>query len=138
MGDPSIIPSDSAAAKEARTAAENNSAKVVAAMKAGDVRSAMRLHYDAIAGEQGAWDKLPLDRQRQRLDNAHTVIPTLTRERALPVTCEALSALSVPALVMGGEKSPANFRYGNEALLRCLPKSTAIAVISGATTSGTQ
>ncbi len=131
MGEPSIIASDSEA-KAARAAARENSAKVLAAMKAGDARKAMRLHYDAIAGEQGAWEKLPLARQRQLLDNAHTVVPTLTGDRAIPVTCEELGALSVPAFVVGGEKSPANFRYGNEALLRCLPKTTAAAVIPGA------
>ncbi len=132
LGEPSIISSDSAEAKAARTAAEENRAKVVAAMKAGDATKAMRLFYDAIAGGQGAWEKLPVERQRQLLDNARTVIPTWTGARAIPVTCEELSALSVPALVIGGETSSAHYRYGNEALLRCLPKTTAAAVIPGA------
>jgi pimeloyl-ACP methyl ester carboxylesterase len=129
IGDPGLISSEAAAASEARTAAQNNSAAVIAAMNAGEVQQAMRLHYDAIAGEHGAWDKLPRERQRQRLDNAHTVIPTLSGVRALPVTCEELGALGVPTLVTTGERSPANFRYGNEALLKCLPRTTAIAVI---------
>ena len=132
MGEASIIASDSAEGKAAQTAAQENSAKVLAAMKAGDATRAMRLHYDAIAGEHGAWEKLPRERRRQRLDNASTVIPTLTGSGAIPVTCEELGALTVPALVVGGEKSPADFRYRNEALLRCLPKTTAAAVIPGA------
>ena len=54
------------------------------------------------------------------------------------ISDEELGALSVPALVVGGEKSPANFRYGNEALLRCLPKTTPVAMIPGAHLNGTR
>lgn len=47
-------------------------------------------------------------------------------------TCEQLGALKVPALVITGEKSRANFRYGNEMLVSCLPKGTVTAVVSNA------
>ncbi len=129
MGEPGLIAPISPEGKAAVAASQENTAKVLAAMKSGDARKAMRLHYDAIAGEHGAWDKLPVERQRQRLDNAHMVIPTLTGVRATPVTCEELSALRVPALVVRGEKSPAVFQYREERLLGCLPKTTEVAVM---------
>ena len=39
---------------------------------------------------------------------------------------------SVPALVVIGENTRANFRYGNETLIGCLPKTTATSIIPGA------
>jgi pimeloyl-ACP methyl ester carboxylesterase len=44
-----------------------------------------------------------------------------------------LGALRIPALVVSGERSRANFRYGNETLLGCLPKTTEFALIPGGT-----
>jgi pimeloyl-ACP methyl ester carboxylesterase len=131
MGESGLISPTSPEGRAAVASFQENNEKVLAAMKAGDAKKAMRLHYDAIAGQQGAWEKLPLERQRQRLDNATTVIPTLIGS-AIPVTCEELNALSVPALVIGGEKSPAYFRYRDERLLSCLPRTTRVAVIPGA------
>jgi hypothetical protein len=42
------------------------------------------------------------------------------------------NAVWPPALVVTGENTRANFRYGNETLIGCLPKSAATAIIPGA------
>ena len=52
--------------------------------------------------------------------------------RYIPLTCEELRALIVPALVIRGERTPSHFRYRNEKLLSCLPGTTESAVIPGA------
>jgi pimeloyl-ACP methyl ester carboxylesterase len=130
MGEPGLIASTSPEGRAATAAFQEQRAKVLAAAQADDAITAMRIHYDAIAGEDGAWDRLPADRQQQRLANFHTVVRTLTTTE-VPLTCEQLRAFSVPALVVTGEKSPAHFRYRTETLLGCLPRSTERVTIPG-------
>jgi len=83
-------------------------------------------------GSTAAFRKAPLATQQRVRDNARTLSPYWARPTTLPTTCEQLGSLKVPPLVVSGEKTRANFRYGNETLLGCLPNNTATVVIPGA------
>ena len=132
LGEPSIIAPASAEGKAALVEFQKDVAKSSAAAKAGDAMQAAILLYDAVIGEAGAFQKIPPVRQQRWLDNAHTVPPMHVGAGAIPVTCEQLGVLKVPALVVMGENTRANFRYGNETALDCLPRNSESAVIPNA------
>ncbi len=132
MGDPSIIAPASVEGKAVVAEMGKDTAKSVKAAKAGDDKQAAILLYNAVMNDPDAFRKAPVATQQRVLDNARTLPPYWARPTALPTTCEQLRSLRVPALVVSGEKTRPNFRYGNEALLACLPKNTATAVIPGA------
>jgi len=91
------------------------------------------LLWAAVLDDPDAFQKATPVQQQRWLDNANTLALSFADTgRALSVTCEQLGALKVPALVVTGEKSRANFRYGNEMLVSCLPKGTATAVVPNA------
>jgi len=131
MGDPSIIAPASAEGKAALAEMGKDTAKSVEAVKAGDDKQAAILLYNAVMNDPDAFRKAPLAIQQRVLDNARTLPPYYARPTNLPTTCEQLGSLKVPALVVSGEKTRAHYRYGNEALLGCLPKNTATAIIPG-------
>jgi pimeloyl-ACP methyl ester carboxylesterase len=56
----------------------------------------------------------------------------LTGAPAGPLSCEQLGATRVPALVLSGELSRDGYRFGNEALLKCLPAGTPHVAIANA------
>ena len=132
MGEPSIIAPASVEGKAAAAETRKDTAKSVQAAKAGDDKQAAILLYNAVLNDPDAFRKAPLAIQQRVLDNARTLSPLFARPNTLPTTCEQLGSLKVPALVVRGENTRANFRYGNETLLGCLPKNTATAVIPGA------
>jgi pimeloyl-ACP methyl ester carboxylesterase len=132
MGEPSIIPPASAAGKAALVEFQKDAGKSAAAAKAGDDKQAAILLYNAILDDANAFQKAPLATQQRILDNARTLPPYWARPTTLPTTCDQLASLKVPALVVTGENTRANFRYGNETLLGCLPKSTATVIIPSA------
>lgn len=133
MGEPSIISPTSAEGKAALAEFQKDSGKAAAAVKTGDDKQAAILLYNAVQDDSNAFQKAPLTTQQRILDNANTMPPYWARPTTLPTTCEQLASLKVPALVVRGENTRANFRYGNETLIGCLPKTTATAVIPGAT-----
>jgi esterase len=121
---------DSAEGKAAVAAAQKENEKFRQAVEAGDLRQAGILQYDNALGEQGAFEKLPPERQEQLLYNAKTLGPELRRGTEL--TCEQLGKLSVPILLIRGEKTGTPPRYRFEATISCLPKSAEAAIIPGA------
>jgi pimeloyl-ACP methyl ester carboxylesterase len=133
MGEPSIIAPASVEGKAALAEMGRDTAKSVEAAKAGDDKQAAILLYNAVLNDPDAFRKAPLARQQSVLDNARTLSIYWAHPTTLPTTCEQLGSLKVPALVLRSENSRANFRYGTETLLGCLPKNTATAVIPGAT-----
>jgi pimeloyl-ACP methyl ester carboxylesterase len=126
LGEPAGLLAPAPAEGQAPPAADQeHRAKTQAAVKAGDLRQAAMLFFDGAAGEHGAFEKLPPERQQRLLDNAKT----LGLGAAIPITCEQLGRLSVPALVIRGEQS---VWQEHERLLGCLPKTTEFVVIPGA------
>jgi esterase len=124
-----VPPPVSAEDKAAVAAAQKANEKIRQAVQARDVRQAATLQYDAALGEQGAFEKLPRERQEQLLETAKTML----LERApTPLSCDQLRTLSVPALLIRGEKTAAAGRHRFEMTIACLPKTTDAAVIPGA------
>lgn len=132
MGEPSIIAPASIEGKAALAETGKDTAKSMKAAKAGDDKQAAILLYNAVLDDPDAFQKSPLASQQRVLDNARTLPPFWARPTTLPTTCEQLGSLKVPVLVVRGENTRASFRYGNEALLGCLPKNTATVIIPGA------
>jgi esterase len=132
MSEPSLIAPTTPEGKAALAEYQKDIAKSSAAAKAGDEKQAAMLLWDAVWDEPDAFQKAPPARQQRWLDNAKTLAPMYAGPVPAPVSCEQLGALKVPVLVMGGGKSRANFRYGNEMLLSCLPKGTSFAVVPDA------
>jgi pimeloyl-ACP methyl ester carboxylesterase len=130
---PGIIAPTSAEGKAALAALQRDSAKTRAAAKAGDAKQAVILLWAAVLDDPDAFQKATPLQQQRWLDNANTLALSFADTgRSLSVTCGQLGALKVPALVVTGEKSRANFRYSNEMLVSCLPKGTASAVVPNA------
>lgn len=125
-----LIAPVSAEGKAAMAAAQKENAKLRQAVETGDLRQAAILQYDDALGERGAFEKLPRERQEQLVYNART----LGAEQRTPaeLTCEQLAKLSVPALLIRGEKTGDLRRYRYEATISCLPKTTEAAIIPGA------
>jgi len=129
LGEPYLIPPVSPEGKAALAAEQKDREKVQAALSAGDLRQATILTYDlGVIGEPGAFEKLPAEQQQRRLDNAKT-LGMRGDAGPIPVTCEQLGALRVPALVVRGENTRPSRRHLHERLLSCLPKTTTSAVI---------
>jgi pimeloyl-ACP methyl ester carboxylesterase len=133
LGEPSIIAPTSAEGKVALAAIQKDLAKTRAGAKAGNARQAVMLLWAVVLDDADAFHKASPAQQQRWLDNANTLaLSYADTGRTLSVTCEQLGGLKVPALVVTGEKSRANFRYGNEMLVSCLPKGTATAVVPNA------
>jgi esterase len=96
-----VPPPVSAEDKAAVAAAQKDNAKIGEAVQARDVRLAGVFQYDGALGEQGAFEKLPRERQQQLLESAKTIV--LEQRGPTPLSCEQLRTLSVPALLIRGE-----------------------------------
>jgi pimeloyl-ACP methyl ester carboxylesterase len=125
-----LIAPVSAEGKAAVAAAQKENEKFRQAIEAGDLRQAGILQYDNALGEQGAFEKLPPERQEQLLYSAKTLGPE--QRRGTELTCEQVGTLSIPILLIRGEKTGALPRSRFEATISCLPKSAETAIIPGA------
>jgi non-heme chloroperoxidase len=117
--------------KEATQAFGKDAGKSKAAALSGNYNQAVVLLVDAVSGEFGAWNKFSPDAQQRFLDNAKAVVAMHKAPAFSLPSCEDLGKFNIPVLVLGGEKSRANYRFSNEKLLQCLPKGTEQAVIPG-------
>jgi pimeloyl-ACP methyl ester carboxylesterase len=125
-----VPPPVSAEDQAAVADAQKDNAKLRQAVEAGDLRQAAILQYDNSLGEQGAFEKLPPERQEQLLYNARTLRPE--QRGPTPLSCQQLGTLRVPVLLIRGEKTNAAQRHRYEMTISCLPKSTGTAIIPGA------
>jgi pimeloyl-ACP methyl ester carboxylesterase len=133
LGEPSLISPSTDEGKAAVAAITADVGKALTAAKAGDDRQAAILIANAVADDPEAFGKMSPLRQQRWLDNARTMRPAYAGPPSTPVTCDQLKGLKVPALVVRGEKTRANFRHGHDTLLSCSPQSTEQAVIAGGT-----
>lgn len=130
MSDPSgLIAPTSAEGKAAIADYQKDIAESRAAATRGDAKEAAILLFNAVHGDSKAFQSASPERQQRFLDNARTLAPMYAGAAPTPIRCEDLAALKVPAMVLRGENTRANFRFGDEAALACLPKGTASAVI---------
>lgn len=132
MSDPGFTVPDTAEGKAARSDFQKDMAKSSAAARAGDARQSTILMFDAVQGDPTAFEKASPQVQQRLLDNAGTMPLWFAGAVPPPMACELLGAFKVPALVMRGERSRVAFAASDEAILRCLPKGTASAVVPNA------
>lgn len=89
-----------------------------------DLEQGVRFFHAAVAG-RGAFDRLSPAGQRMILDNAAEMrAETLANDYFPVLTCEGVSAIDRPVLLLNGELSPRLFHVINDALARCLPRAT--------------
>jgi pimeloyl-ACP methyl ester carboxylesterase len=130
--DPGIVPPVTAEGKVALADYQKDLAKSAAAAKAGDVRQAAILLFNAVQADPAAFENAPPVIQQRWLDNAKTLPLLFAGAAPPPVTCEELASLKVPVLVMRGDQTRANFALGDEMLLNCLPQGTELALVPNA------
>jgi pimeloyl-ACP methyl ester carboxylesterase len=133
MSDPSgLIAPTSPEGKAAIADYQKDIAESRAAANRGDAREAAIILFNAVHGDSKAFENAAPVRQQRFLDNARTLGPMFAGTAPTPIRCEDLAGLKVPAMVLRGENTRANFRFGDEAALACLPVGTASAVIPSA------
>jgi pimeloyl-ACP methyl ester carboxylesterase len=91
------------------------------AFGSGDPAQGVRLFTDAVLGTN-VFDQLPPSARASLMANA----PELEAETRSPdlfpgLECEAVRQITIPSLLLNGERSPAMFHLITEELARCLP-----------------
>ena len=133
LSDPTALVAPTAPeAKAAAAEYQKDLAESRAAADRGDAKQAAILLFNAVHNDPTAFQKASTIRQERFLDNSRTLAPMYGGAVPPPARCEDLAALKVPAMVMRGENTRANFRLGDDAVIACLPKGTATAVIPNA------
>lgn len=81
----------------------------------------------------GAWKSLPEPVKQTVRDNAWS-IRSLPDDAAQPLRCDQLGAISLPVLVVNGERSPAEYHAMAHAVQRCVPRSERVVIPNAAHT----
>ena len=123
-----VLIKDLPEAKDALTERTKAFGLMMEAVKSGDSAKATELLYDYLAGEAGAFKKLPGERKKAFLDNAKTIGPTLSGA-VYPMTCEKLGTIKVPTLVACGERTRPFYALSTDALSRCLRPGYKVALV---------
>jgi pimeloyl-ACP methyl ester carboxylesterase len=101
---------------------------VIAAMKAGDNVGATKQLAALVTGDSvDNFDKLPLGLREGLLDNART-LPLLFAAPQPTITCDMLRGITVPTLVIRGERTPRFFTATNAAVSKCIAGSRAVTI----------
>jgi pimeloyl-ACP methyl ester carboxylesterase len=106
--------------------AERNAAfgPAIAAAKAGELKDAARLMLVAIMNQGDAfWDATPDDVRAMVLENARTLPLFFSAPPAPPLTCEQLSEIKLPTLVINGAQSLSYYKYVGQRVAECIPGS---------------
>ncbi|MGH8634244.1 MAG: alpha/beta fold hydrolase [Burkholderiales bacterium] len=95
--------------------------------KKGDLDGGLQYFFDGVNGA-GAWQKLPEEQRRFRIDNAWTLVGQAADANAKPVTCADLGGLKAPVIFMTGDKSPPQYKPYFDAFQRCQPAATRVVI----------
>ncbi len=133
LGEPNLILPSSAEGKAASRAFVKDLDKASASAKSGDDRQAAIFIINAVMDDPEGFSKMPLIQQQRWLDNAKTIGPMFSGRPPSSVTCDQLKTMKVPVLAVRGEITRANYRYGHDMLLSCLPQTAEGAIISNGT-----
>lgn len=93
--------------------------RAVEMIRNGDIDGGLEMFIDAVSGV-GVWQKINSRRKQAARDNARTLVAQMA-DRPVQVSDDMLSAVKVPTLLMGGEKSPAAYSEIIETLARRMP-----------------
>jgi pimeloyl-ACP methyl ester carboxylesterase len=92
------------------------------AFRKDDVGAGLRLFAEAVGGP-GTYDRRSDGDRKMMSDNAASAVADAISSRPRPVfTCEMAKRISVPTLVMNGERSPEFFHRIVDQLEKCLPE----------------
>lgn len=92
-----------------------------------DVDGGLKLFIDAVSGP-GSWERMPERSRQVTRDNAYTLIGQIKDQRA-PITRADATAVRVPTLLIGGERTPAPFPQILDALEGVLPRCKRVTII---------
>jgi len=97
----------------------------------GDIEGGTRTFVDGIRGEQGAFDAMPQGARDKLVEYAPELRLELTTEldTFMPeIGCEELRGISVPTLLLTGERSPGLFHIITDQLERCIPNTRRVEI----------
>jgi pimeloyl-ACP methyl ester carboxylesterase len=115
-------------AKPALDAFSKGFQEVATVLKAGDPEGALRKFYALVIGtDPEAFDKLPAPARLMFEENSRT-LPLLFSGELPPVTCDALSKVTLPTLVVEGERTPVFFSEVDKAVVACIPGSRLVKI----------
>ena len=119
-GMPAFSPTDPALAARRGIATRAMTEK----LKQGETDAGLEIFVDYVNGP-GAWKTTPDAAKNSLRANAWTLAAAETDTASwAPFSCDDAKRLNVPVLLLGGEKSPANFAATLDKLQACLPRST--------------
>jgi len=119
---------DTPEGKQALDEWTKGAAPMIEAIKAGDnVKATRYLSALVTGGPPDTFDKLPPALRRILLDNARTM-PLLFAAPPDMVSCEMLSGIRTPTLIVRGERTPRLFVTINDAVGRCVGGSKLIVI----------
>lgn len=102
--------------------------EVVPLMKAGDMTGALKIFTALVTGRgPDAFDKLPPLAQQMFKDNGRT-LPLLFAVPLPPITCETVSKVKTPTLVVEGAQTPAFFSEIDKVVLSCIAGSRLVKI----------
>ena len=98
------------------------------AVKAGDAKAAIPLFVNVVGGP-GAYERRSDADKKMNMENVDSFHADATTKRPRPVfTCEMAKAITAPALLSSGERSPKFFHLIMDQLEKCLPNRERIVV----------
>lgn len=129
LADPTPIASINPADNELQNAhavRSSMSNEVMKYFKAGDAESGLKAFVDYVGGE-GTWERAPDDTRNYLRENTWTLI-SMPQDLETSFTCSNAEAISVPVLLVTGDRSPARYARMHSALQTCLPQSNHIVI----------
>jgi len=133
LAEPSVFSllADSPEGKAALETWTQGAIPMMAALKAGDNVAATRQLIALVMGESVEhFDKLAPDLRQGLLDNART-LPLLFAAPLPAISCDTLRGITVPTLVVQGERTPVFFSATNAAVSKCMAGSKAVTIANG-------
>ena len=107
--------------------------QALAALKARDDHSAVRLFADAVGGP-GTYERRTAEQKRMMLDNIAAHVADATAQRQRPsFSCAMAQRIHAPVLLVTGTRSPAFFHRIADRLADCLPNERRVAIASSHT-----
>ena len=121
--DPAPMAAFLSASPPALAALERRRAFVSAAMEnlqRGNIDAGLENFIDGVTAP-GGWKNLPEANKQGVRDNTWT-IKSLLADADEMLTCEQVQRITVPVLLVSGERSPAAYRHMQDAVQPCLPR----------------
>lgn len=129
LADPTPLPSMMPEDTELQAEFAVRSSMISAVMKyfeAGDAESGLREFVDYVAGK-GAWEKAPENIRSELRDNSWT-LTSMPQDMDTVFSCQHAESISVPVLLVTGDRSPERHGRMQSALKTCLPQSSQIVI----------